>query len=307
MNGSCTCKPGVRGLKCDRCIHDGSRVTDTVCNTENFDIKCDPACSAGRRCNELMECVCADASSCPSNAVEVCGSDGVTYRSECIMHVESCKRNQMISVDHRGPCEIIPSLPGQLVGIPLKTTATTHAPFDVDFPQLSGDGSGDGTECDDEDSSCESSGEESNLGPLIVEPPIVPIVGIQDRALTVMGEAKFHLDDKLYNPKLSNPKSKIHRKYSQEIKDEILKLSNDSTMENSGARAKIVRVTIKEFMPVINDEEKVKATFELQLLHRISIDQLDLLTVQSIQVLLNAAAKKTKVSSDYRIWLPGKN
>ncbi len=44
-----------------------------------------------------------------------------------------------------------------------------------------------------------------------------------DQERTVMGEAKFHLDDKLYNQKLSNPKSKIYRKYSQEIKDEVCK------------------------------------------------------------------------------------
>lgn len=40
----------------------------------------------------------------PENLKQVCGSDGKTYDSECILNYEACKNNKTITIQSEGHC-----------------------------------------------------------------------------------------------------------------------------------------------------------------------------------------------------------
>ncbi|XP_031335468.1 agrin-like isoform X3 [Photinus pyralis] len=75
---------------CDRCEH--GKCEYPTCNNES-------RCICPKSCNEskLIEGV-------------VCGTDGVTYKSECELQISSCKLNQYIIVAYKGDCDLCKSV-----------------------------------------------------------------------------------------------------------------------------------------------------------------------------------------------------
>lgn len=65
-----------------------------------------PDCSDGARCilihNQSL-CICP---SCLDEFNPVCGSNGVSYSSECIMRAENCEEKKNVSVLYRGQCDV---------------------------------------------------------------------------------------------------------------------------------------------------------------------------------------------------------
>ena len=42
--------------------------------------------------------------SCPPRMLELCGQDGVTYKSPCHMKIASCQQGKDIKIHKLGPC-----------------------------------------------------------------------------------------------------------------------------------------------------------------------------------------------------------
>ncbi|XP_022255732.1 agrin-like isoform X2 [Limulus polyphemus] len=66
-------------------------------------------CSYGARClvdDRTLQAYCHCQDSCNEIFAPVCGNDGVTYMSECVMSMSSCTQQRTIFVKHQGPCDI---------------------------------------------------------------------------------------------------------------------------------------------------------------------------------------------------------
>lgn len=74
------------------------------------DLCADVKCRYGARCDNgrcicQHECPAATAQSGDVTTMAVCGSDGVTYSSECALRRASCTRGVDIELVHSGMCE----------------------------------------------------------------------------------------------------------------------------------------------------------------------------------------------------------
>ncbi|XP_019637522.1 PREDICTED: agrin-like isoform X4 [Branchiostoma belcheri] len=114
MTGKCVCKPGVSGMKCDRC-RKGQVMGPTGCREPTqrepeVAESCDQLmCKYGAVCKKMSrdvaQCVCP--TECKRGTIEtkVCGSDGQTFADECQMRVIACRYQQDIRVAYAGPCK----------------------------------------------------------------------------------------------------------------------------------------------------------------------------------------------------------
>ncbi|KAK3607077.1 hypothetical protein CHS0354_039132 [Potamilus streckersoni] len=108
MTGRCVCKRGYNGTKCDRCEKTGKKITEHVsCDTGIQARSCEELdCQFGATCAKFWEtaqCVCDIM--CSSDKVEpVCGSNGETYASVCLMRKASCRNQLEITVVHQRHC-----------------------------------------------------------------------------------------------------------------------------------------------------------------------------------------------------------
>ncbi|XP_078614874.1 agrin-like isoform X3 [Branchiostoma floridae x Branchiostoma japonicum] len=114
MTGKCVCKPGVSGMKCDRC-RKGQVMGPTGCREPTqrepeVAESCDQLmCKYGAVCKkmgrDMAQCVCP--TECKRGTIEtkVCGSDGQTFADECQMRVIACRYQQDIKVAYAGPCK----------------------------------------------------------------------------------------------------------------------------------------------------------------------------------------------------------
>lgn len=124
MTGRCVCRANVVGLKCDRCqdgqlvdkvpggcsgngngatghgIDDGMESESRHCS--------DLTCRFGAICQDLQgQAVCVCPMDCPlaSSAEQtVCGSDGVSYGSECDLRLAACRKQVNVAMTYEGPC-----------------------------------------------------------------------------------------------------------------------------------------------------------------------------------------------------------
>lgn len=140
MTGRCVCRANVVGLKCDRC-RDGQLLDDVPggCSgsayagaagsaseadeaLENESRHCsDLTCRFGAICQDLQgQAVCVCPMDCPvmSSAEQtVCGSDGVSYGSECDLRLAACRKQVSVVMTYEGPCsDDVVGFPG--AGVP---------------------------------------------------------------------------------------------------------------------------------------------------------------------------------------------
>ncbi|XP_030622895.1 agrin [Chanos chanos] len=136
MSGLCSCKTGVKGLKCDVCP-DGSKMAMSGCDKgPEAPTSCDELeCKFGATCVEFngqAHCECPLPDCDEKNKTKVCGSDGVTYADQCQLRTIACRQDKDITVEHPGQCssETIPEAEARptpfLPTTPRVTPPTAH-------------------------------------------------------------------------------------------------------------------------------------------------------------------------------------
>uniref|UniRef100_A0A8C7QHD9 Agrin n=1 Tax=Oncorhynchus mykiss TaxID=8022 RepID=A0A8C7QHD9_ONCMY len=108
MSGLCSCKTGVKGMKCNVCP-DGSKMGRSGCDTgADAPTSCNELdCKFGASCVEVngqAHCECPSPDCDEMNKTKVCGSDGVTYADQCQLSTIACRRDKHIRVEHFGQC-----------------------------------------------------------------------------------------------------------------------------------------------------------------------------------------------------------
>uniref|UniRef100_A0A8C6WKB2 Agrin n=1 Tax=Neogobius melanostomus TaxID=47308 RepID=A0A8C6WKB2_9GOBI len=108
MSGLCSCKTGVKGMKCNVCP-DGSKMGMSGCDHgPEAPTSCDElVCSYGATCIEVngqAHCECPSPDCEEKNKTKVCGSDGVTYADQCQLRTIACRQDRDITVQHFGQC-----------------------------------------------------------------------------------------------------------------------------------------------------------------------------------------------------------
>ncbi|XP_056589728.1 agrin isoform X3 [Triplophysa dalaica] len=108
MSGLCSCKPGVKGMKCNVCP-DGSKIGASGCDKGPEAPKsCDTlVCHFGASCVEVngqAHCECPSPDCDEKKKTKVCGSDGITYADQCQLRTIACRQDMEITVEHLGQC-----------------------------------------------------------------------------------------------------------------------------------------------------------------------------------------------------------
>ncbi|KAM5126571.1 LOW QUALITY PROTEIN: agrin-like [Callospermophilus lateralis] len=136
ITGLCSCKPGVAGPKCGQCP-DGHTLGPTGCEEDpSALVTCaEMHCEFGASCVEeagSAHCICP-ALTCPeASATKVCGSDGITYGSECQLKTIACRQGLDIFTQSLGPCQEA-AVPGAHP-TPRAKTAPGHLPSEPLLP-----------------------------------------------------------------------------------------------------------------------------------------------------------------------------
>uniref|UniRef100_A0A3P8SG21 Agrin n=1 Tax=Amphiprion percula TaxID=161767 RepID=A0A3P8SG21_AMPPE len=125
MSGLCSCKTGVKGMKCNVCP-DGSKMGMNGCDKgPDAPTSCDELeCNFGASCIEVngqAHCECPSPDCDLKNKTKVCGSDGVTYADQCQLRTIACRQDKDITVQHFGQCTG-ETAPTETVDQPLTTT-----------------------------------------------------------------------------------------------------------------------------------------------------------------------------------------
>ncbi|XP_041654651.1 agrin isoform X4 [Cheilinus undulatus] len=108
MSGLCSCKTGVKGMKCNVCP-DGSKMGMNGCDKgPEAPTSCEELeCNFGASCIEVngqAHCECPSPDCDEKNKTKVCGSDGVTYADQCQLRTIACRQDKDITVQHFGQC-----------------------------------------------------------------------------------------------------------------------------------------------------------------------------------------------------------
>ncbi|XP_075882651.1 agrin [Nelusetta ayraudi] len=138
MSGLCSCKTGVKGMKCNVCP-DGSMMGMNGCDKgPEAPTSCDELeCSFGATCIEVSgqaHCECPPPDCDERNKTKVCGSDGVTYADQCQLRTIACRQDKDITVQHFGQCteteptELATTTPSPTAAAATITTTATYHP-----------------------------------------------------------------------------------------------------------------------------------------------------------------------------------
>ncbi|XP_041860203.1 agrin isoform X2 [Melanotaenia boesemani] len=144
MSGLCSCKMGVKGMKCNVCP-DGSKMGMNGCdNGPEAPKSCEElVCNYGATCIEVRgqaHCECPSPDCHLKNKTKVCGSDGVTYADQCQLRTIACRQDKDVTVQHSGQCtdsisepadRPTPNPPATTVADTTITTAASFHPNNV--------------------------------------------------------------------------------------------------------------------------------------------------------------------------------
>ncbi|UJR13720.1 hypothetical protein I4U23_000731 [Adineta vaga] len=97
--------PNLCNMERDRCLHDGSFVPVDLSYCTSI---CDRThCPYGRckqQTNDQIECECKPCSNKYSDRDQICGNNGFTYPSQCLLEYDACTTQKDIKPRHMGPC-----------------------------------------------------------------------------------------------------------------------------------------------------------------------------------------------------------
>ncbi|XP_053280013.1 agrin isoform X2 [Pleuronectes platessa] len=136
MSGLCSCKTGVKGMKCNVCP-DGSKMGMNGCDKgPEAPASCEElVCSFGASCiavNDQAHCECPSPDCEEKNKSKVCGSDGVTYADQCQLRTIACRQDKDITVLHFGQCtETISESAERPTPNPFTTTPSSNAAVSI--------------------------------------------------------------------------------------------------------------------------------------------------------------------------------
>ncbi|XP_062871868.1 agrin isoform X2 [Trichomycterus rosablanca] len=146
MTGLCSCKTGVKGMKCDVCPN-GSKMAANGCDKgPQAPTSCSQLqCQHGASCVEVngqAHCECPSPDCDQKNKTKVCGSDGVTYADQCQLRTIACRQDKTITVKHLGQCtESIyePGVKPTPLAITPQVTPTAPVKVPTSIPQVNYD------------------------------------------------------------------------------------------------------------------------------------------------------------------------
>ncbi|CDQ81120.1 unnamed protein product [Oncorhynchus mykiss] len=206
MSGLCSCKTGVKGMKCNVCP-DGSKMGRSGCDTgADAPTSCNELdCKFGASCVEVngqAHCECPSPDCDEMNKTKVCGSDGVTYADQCQLSTIACRRDKHIRVEHFGQCAD-------------PTAAATTIPTAEDR-----------SSCDNTPFGCCPDGKTASSSPEGAKCPS-----------TMRFNGFLHLDqvegqEVFYTPEMEDPKSELFGETARSIENALNELFRKSKVQN---------------------------------------------------------------------------
>uniref|UniRef100_A0A665WYS0 Agrin n=1 Tax=Echeneis naucrates TaxID=173247 RepID=A0A665WYS0_ECHNA len=226
MSGLCSCKTGVKGMKCNMCP-DGSRMGMNGC--PEAPTSCEElVCNFGASCIELngqAHCECPSPDCDEKNKTKVCGSDGVTYADQCQLRTIACRQDKDITVEHFGQCTGEPQLPSISPAGP--TMASTTVPTAEDR-----------SSCDNTEFGCCPDGKTPSSTPEGANCPS-----------TMRFSGFLHLDqvegqEIFYTPEMEDPKSELFGETARSIESALNEL-----FRKSQVRKDFMSVRVRNLAP----------------------------------------------------------
>ncbi|XP_051915635.1 agrin isoform X8 [Hippocampus zosterae] len=231
MSGLCSCKVGVKGMKCNVCP-DGSKMGMNGCDKgPEAPNSCDELlCSFGASCFEVngqAHCECPSPDCDERNKTKVCGSDGVTYGDQCQLRTIACRQDKDITVQHFGQCTG-PTLENTAISVADDKSSCDNTEFGCCPDSLTPASSPDGTNC----------------------PPTMKFSGF------------LHLDqvegqEIVYTPEMEDPKSELFGETARSIESAL----ND-LFRKSEVRRDFMSIRVRNLAPSNSILAFVEANFK---------------------------------------------
>uniref|UniRef100_A0A674DNC9 Agrin n=1 Tax=Salmo trutta TaxID=8032 RepID=A0A674DNC9_SALTR len=228
MSGLCSCKTGVKGMKCNVCP-DGSKMGRSGC--ADAPTSCNELdCKFGASCVEVngqAYCECPSSDCDEKNKTKVCGSDGVTYADQCQLSTISCRRDKHIRVEHFGQCtgELCLASIHHTRGCPTPVVSIMNPLFPLDPTPTTIPTVEDRSSCDNTPFGCCPDGKTASSSPEGANCPS-----------TMRFSGFLHLDqvegqEVFYTPEMEDPKSELFGETARSIESALNELFRKSEVQ----------------------------------------------------------------------------